>query len=1175
MLDFTTLIANSVPSSTQTRMQWSGLPGAATGLAISQLGQQQSEPLLVVCRSSRQAKRLESEIHFFLGEQASETATKTRLFPDWECLPYDVFSPHPDIISRRLGLLHELDQRPQGIILTSVANLMQRLPPPDYLRGHAFSLQQGQRLDVQKLRSQLQQASYAAVSQVLACGEYAIRGGLFDIFPIGSNQPFRLDLFDDEIESIHYLDPETQRSAEATTQIRMLPAREFPMTEEAIRHFRQHFRQTFAGDPNNSEVYRGVSKGQPPVGVDYLFPLFFDSTATLFDYLPPSTIAILDEDIDAAASHFQAETHDRYLAVKGDRERPALPPEALYIPDSNLNKRCQRLRQIRLSHHFSQKPNTPKQAIDPSVACCFPCDLPQQLPVEHKSAKPYQALTRFIDAFDGRIALVAETTGRREALLSILAQAGEQTREFPSFISFVEDRECRVGMLIGELDQGLLLHGNPAIALITESQLYGDQVLQRRRRAQGTTDPNAVIRSLAELNIDDPVVHVDHGVGRYQGLEHLDIDGNPQEFLVITYRNHDKLYVPILSLQQVTRYIGGNSETAPLHKLGSETWSKAKKRADKRAHDVAAELLSVEALRKSREGQACDFDEASYLGFSSGFAFEETPDQAAAIGAVIKDLVAPQAMDRLVCGDVGFGKTEVALRAAFVVVESGRQVAILVPTTLLAQQHFQNFTDRFADQAISIELLSRFRSRRDIDAVLERMRAGKLDIVIGTHRLLQSDIAFRNLGLLILDEEQRFGVRQKEKLKKLRAEVDILTLTATPIPRTLHMAMSGLREISIISTPPLNRLSIKTFVREWSNQLIREACQRELRRGGQIYFLHNEVSTINAMAERLHEILPECEIAIAHGQMPERQLEHIMREFYHRRYHILLCSTIIENGIDIPNANTILINRANRFGLSQLHQLRGRVGRSHHQAYAYLLIPDRQGLTGNARKRLEALESMDALGAGFALASHDLEIRGAGELLGDQQSGAIDEIGFSLYSDYLNRAIKSLRNLDDTSPLTVADEDPDIRIDLGVPALFPDSYLHDVHTRLMMYKRIATADSKEALYELEVESVDRFGLLPEAAKNLFALAELKLLARPLGLKKIHLDQRGGQLVFRHNANIDPMILIRLIQGKPRHYRLEQAGNSLKLLKGCADTKRRFIELRDLLLRLGAMDTTDE
>ncbi|HED13067.1 MAG TPA: DEAD/DEAH box helicase, partial [Gammaproteobacteria bacterium] len=899
MLDFTTHISSAIPSSNQPSIQWSGLSGAATGLAISQLGRQQSAPLLVVCRSSRQAQRLEEEVSFFQRAENSDSSSRARLFPDWECLPYDVFSPHPDIISRRLGLLHTLDLKPQSIILTSVANLMQRLPPASYLRGHAFSLQIKQRLDVQRLRGQLQQASYAAVSQVLACGEYAIRGGLFDIFPIGSTQPFRLDLFDDEIESIHYFDPQTQRSGEQTEQIRMLPAREFPMTEEAIRHFRQQFRKTFSGDPNANEIYRGVSKGQPPIGVDYLFPLFFDTTATLFDYLPKSTILLLDDDVADAASHFQAETNDRYLTVKGDLERPTLPPHELYLSTNDLQDRCQYFRQIRLTRGQA----TPGK----STVYHFPCSPPPQLPVNHKAPKPYQELTSFIKQFDGRIALVAETAGRREALLGILGLAEFRAKEVASFNAFIEDNDCRLGMLVGRLDQGLLLAGAPAITLITESQLYGDQVLQRRRRTTSHTDPNAVIRSLAELNIKDPVVHVDHGVGRYQGLQHLDIGGNLQEFLVIIYRDEDKLYVPILSLQQVTRYIGGDSETAPLHKLGSEVWSKAKKRADQRARDVAAELLATEALRKSRQGQSCAFDEASYLGFCSGFAFEETPDQAVAIGAVIKDLIAPKAMDRLVCGDVGFGKTEVALRAAFVVVESGRQVAILVPTTLLAQQHYQNFTDRFADQAISIELLSRFRSRSEVATVLKRLQAGSLDIVIGTHRLLQSDIAFKNLGLLILDEEQRFGVRQKEKLKKLRAEVDILTLTATPIPRTLHMAMSGLREISIISTPPRNRLSIKTFVHEWSNQLIREACQRELRRGGQIYFLHNEVSTINAMAERLHEILPECEIAIAHGQMPERRLEHVMREFYHRRFHILLCSTIIENGIDIPNANTMII----------------------------------------------------------------------------------------------------------------------------------------------------------------------------------------------------------------------------------------------------------------------------
>jgi len=983
---------------------WSNLHGAALGLAISETIRTYNGLLLVVMENPRQLQILETEIRFFLNQisdtgQSETSNTEERNetlksdfeilhFPSWECLPYDVFSPHQDITSDRLRLLSGLQQNRRGVLLTTAENLGQKLPPVDYVLGHSFYIQEGERIDLDELRERLSSANYVSVSQVLSPGEFAVRGGLIDIFPSGAESPFRLDLFDDEVESIRLFDPDTQRSSGKTRKIELLPAREFPMNEDGIKRFRQAFRKVFEGDPRKQTVYNEVSSGNTPAGTEFFFPLFFENTATLFEYLPEDTLILNEQSFTELSRARWAEINDRYTNANYDSNRKVLPPESLYLNPDQLLAELAQYQKITHSPGNNQTADW--------VASTKPG---RQLPVNPKEESPYELFLKHIENSKNKVLIVTETAGRREAMEAMLINHDQIAVTCERFSDFLAQDESPA-ISVAALERGLHIP-DLGIEIITESQLYGEKVFQRRRRTQQAQDPASMIRSLAELSEGDPVVHIEHGVGRYVGLQNLDIYGEETEFLVISYQDNDKLFVPILSLNQISRYVGGAPETAPLHKLGSEQWQKAKKKAREKAYDVAAELLEIEALRNARTGQAMPVDEEDYRLFTSRFPFEETVDQDRAISEVLADLSSVEPMDRLVCGDVGFGKTEVALRAAYVAVQNKKQVAMLVPTTLLANQHFQSFADRFADMAVSVELLSRFRSKKESEAVIAAMKVGQPDIVIGTHKLLQDDISFRDLGLLIIDEEQRFGVRQKEKIKRLRSQVDILTLTATPIPRTLNLAMSGLRAISIIATPPSSRLSIKTFVRDWNKGLIREACLREIRRGGQVYFLHNNVRTIEQTVDELKELIPEAEINFGHGQMAELQLERVMQDFYHQRFNILVCSTIIESGIDIPSANTIIINRADKFGLAQLHQLRGRVGRSHHQAYAYLLVPEMKLITSDAKKRLTAIDSMEDLGAGFALASHDLEIRGAGELLGETQSGSIDDVGFSLYSEYL------------------------------------------------------------------------------------------------------------------------------------------------------------------------------
>jgi transcription-repair coupling factor (superfamily II helicase) len=1109
-----------VPDKPGRRTLWARLYGSSFGMVLGQGARRHAGPMVVITADNLMAARLEHELRFYLGDDEQVPVIP---FPDWETLPYDVFSPHQDITSQRLEALYRLPTLDKGILIIPASTAMHRLAPRDYIEAHSLMLDVGETLDIEALRMRLERNGYSCVSQVMEHGEFAVRGALIDLFPMGSKTPYRIDLFDNEIETIRSFDPETQLSRDNVDRVRLLPAREFPLTKEAITRFRQAYRAEFEGDPARSAIYKDITEGIAPPGIEYYLPLFFEQTTTLFDYLPDNAVVVLEEGIEEAARTFWSEVEQRYDQRKHDPERPLPAPERVFVPPRELDRGMAHFPRIDC-HHFEVE--------DGQGVHNFASRTPPLLTVNARAPQPLAALETFLKEFKGRVLFAAETGGRREALLELLKRDDIHPRQYPDWLSFLDDK-ARIGITIAPLEKGLLFDD---IAVISEPQLFGEQAVQRRRRKVTKRDDDAVVRSLTELMPGSPVVHEDHGVGRYLGLQSLELNGITTEFLTLEYAGGDKLYVPVSSLHLISRYTGTSPDSAPLHKLGSEVWAKAKRKAAEKAHDVAVELLDIYARRAARQGYRYPEPDDQYRAFATAFPFEETPDQEEAIHNVVKDMVSAQPMDRLVCGDVGFGKTEVAMRAAFLAVQGGKQVAVLVPTTLLAQQHYQNFRDRFADWPIRIEVLSRFRSKKDQDAVLKDMADGKVDIIIGTHKLLQAGVKFTELGLVILDEEHRFGVRQKERLKSLRAEVDVLTLTATPIPRTLNMALADMRDLSIIATPPSKRLAIKTFIRQWDKNLVREACLREIKRGGQVYFLHNEVESIEKQARDLEALIPEARVTVAHGQMPERELEKVMLDFYHQRYNILVCTTIIETGIDVPTANTIVMNRADKLGLAQLYQLRGRVGRSYHQAYAYLIVPPKRSMTADAVKRMEAIESLEGLGAGFTLASHDLEIRGAGELLGEEQSGQIQEVGFSMYSELLDRAVKALKsgqvpNLD--QPL-----DQHAEVDLRIPALIPEDYLPDVHTRLVMYKRIANAADEEDLRELQVEMIDRFGLLPEQAKNLIRVTELKLKAEPLGIKKIEAGPQGGRLMFSQKPNIDPMRIIDLIQHKSRIYKLD-------------------------------------
>jgi len=1142
----------SLPTRAGEIRKWGQLYGNSIGLIISAAARQHPGPLIVITADTAAAQRLEYALHFYLGKDDLPVLT----FPDWETLPYDVFSPHQDIISERLMTLYRLPDLNRGILLVPIQTLMHRLPPRQYLDANTLLLDIGQTLALDSMRLKLESAGYQCVSSVMEHGEFAVRGNILDLFPMGSNQPYRIELFDEEIESIRLFDPETQRSTDKVDQVRMLPAREYPLYKEAISQFRQAFRARFEGDPQKTNVYRDISSGIASPGIEYYLPLFYQQMATLFDYLPDNSLLLTDHHVQQSADTFWQETAQRYEQLRHDQERPLLNPNELFLPVPDI---------------FAYFKNFPRIVLqnfkyEDSDAINFATEAPPPLNLDIRSAEPGGQLKQFLDHFPGRVLFAAETTGRREYILEMLGHYHVRPKELETWQQFIDSDE-QLAITVAPLDQGLLLQ-QPPLAVIAETQLFGQQVLQRRRRKAVARDTDAIIRNLAELTIDAPVVHEDYGVGRYKGLQTLQINNQDTEFLTLQYAGGDKLYVPVSSLHLISRYTGASPETAPLHKLGTGQWEKARRKAAERVRDVAAELLDIYARREARHGYAYHFDDAPYRAFAAAFPFEETPDQQQAIENVIHNMRSDKPMDHLVCGDVGFGKTEVAMRAAFIAVQDGKQVAVLAPTTLLTQQHLENFRDRFADWPVRVEALSRFVSHKQQQVILGDLQAGKVDIIIGTHKLLQSDVKYKNLGLVIIDEEHRFGVRQKEKFKALRAEVDVLTLTATPIPRTLNMAMSGMRDLSIIATPPAKRLAIKTFVTEWQDNLIQEACQREIRRGGQVYFLHNDIETIEKQVHKLAELIPEAEIHFAHGQMRERELERVMSDFYHQRFNILVCTTIIETGIDIPSANTIIINRADRFGLAQLYQLRGRVGRSHHRAYAYLITPSRRAMTQDARKRLEAIESIQTLGTGFTLATHDLEIRGAGELLGEEQSGQIMEIGYTMYTELLERAVKALkegREPELDKPLYHGAE-----VDLHCPALIPEDYLPDIHERLILYKRIANASDQQELKELQVEMIDRFGLLPDPVKTLFAVTELKLKALPLGIRKIEMGESGGRLLFVEEPDIDPMRLIQLIQTKPEQYKLE-GGEKLKINKQLPDTQNRIDEVNSLLGTLAEKD----
>jgi len=1148
--------------------------GSGDALLLAALAQREvdrARAIAIVTAGAPDAQRLADEIRWFAPR------LRVVLLPDWETLPYDAFSPHQDLISERLSTLYALQRGDCDVLLVPTGTALHRLAPPSFLASHTFFFHKGQRLDEPRLRSQLTLAGYEHVSQVVHPGEYCVRGGLIDLYPMGSALPYRLDLFGDEIESIRTFDPDNQRSLYPIERVRLLPGREFPMDEAARTAFRSRWRERFEGDPSKSTVYRDVGNGIAPAGIEYWLPLFHDRTATLFDYLPGEALVVSHGDVDAAARRFADEAGQRYRFLSHDPERPLLRPDELFIDATQFFVEARRFGRWAIARDRTvaapaarddAAASTRDAAAQPAgERTCFAAPLPD-VSVNRRADNPVERLVAFVNGSATRKLVVAESPGRRETLAQLLAEHGLPLPAVDDWAGFV-DGDAPVALAVGPLHDGFAV-ADAGFAVLTEAELFVGTVRRTRRGLrESQTDIDAIIRDLSELKIGDPVVHAQHGIGRYEGLATMDLGDGPTEFLHLTYANQATLYVPVSQLHVIGRYSGASPEDAPLHQLGSDQWEKARTRAARRARDAAAELLNLYARRAARTGHAFGFAAHDYEAFADGFAFEETPDQLAAIHAVIQDMVSGKPMDRLVCGDVGFGKTEVALRAAWVAVADGRQVAILTPTTLLAEQHFQTFSDRFADLPVKLVELSRFRSAKETKAAIADIGAGRVDIVIGTHKLLSADVKFPRLGLVIIDEEHRFGVRQKEALKALRAEVDVLTLTATPIPRTLAMSLEGIRDFSVIATAPQKRLAIKTFVRRESDGAIREALLRELKRGGQAYFLHNEVETIENRRARLAELVPEARIATAHGQMPERELERVMRDFHQQRFNVLLCTTIIETGIDVPTANTIVIHRADRFGLAQLHQLRGRVGRSHHQAYAYLLIPDESAITRDAGKRLEAIQAMEELGSGFYLAMHDLEIRGAGEVLGESQSGDMQEVGFALYTEMLNEAVRALkagREPDLSAPLAATTE-----IKLHVPALLPDDYCHDVHERLTLYKRMANCATREALDTLREELVDRFGKLPDAARALFETHRLRIASQPLGIARIDAASEAIVLQFVPDPPIDPAAIIRFIQSR-RDAKLS-GQDRLRFAVSTPDLATRLQRIGEILAGLGGKAAT--
>jgi transcription-repair coupling factor (superfamily II helicase) len=1132
------------PAQPGQQVTWSNLHGVADALAVTRISTAQPGLVLVVTANSARAQRWQSALSLF-----SDPANTPLHFPDWETLAYDAFSPHQDITSERLATLRDLPNVSTGVLTVPVTTLLQRISPPSYIAGSGFDFQPGQRLDIATQRRALDSAGYQNVDTVSERGQYAVRGSVLDIYPMGSELPVRLDLFDDEIDTLRTFDPDTQRTINKIDRLDLLPAKEFPFNDAAIARFRDQWHNTFNVDVRRCSVYQDVSSGIVPNGVEYYLPFFFERLGTLFDYLPDNVLLVVEEGVVEAAQHQIEDTEVRYESLRHDIERPILPPRELFMAMDELHGHLNTLPRINLS----TSPGKHGQF--------FTSQKLPELTFNPRAKDPAEKLKRFVEHVQQPILFVAESAGRREVFDELLRKAGIATQVVSDFASYQQASEHCIS--VAELDEGLYVDG---AVIITEADVLGSRQTDPRRDAGAKViDPDLLVRNLTELTIGAPVVHIEHGVGRYVGLQILTIDQEQHEFLTLIYADDAKLYVPVTSLHLISRYSGSDEGHAPLHRLGSDQWEKAKRKAAEKVVDVAAELLDIYARRELRTSFQFELNQAEYDKFANEFPFEVTLDQQRAIEDTLTDMTTLRAMDRLICGDVGFGKTEVAMRAAFVAVQNGKQVAVLVPTTLLAQQHEDSFRDRFAGWPVTVEGVSRLRSTAEIGEITQRLRSGKLDILIGTHKLLSDDFQFKNLGLIVIDEEHRFGVRQKERLKAMRAEVDILTLTATPIPRTLNMSLSGIRDLSIIATPPAKRLSIKTFVQQKHKHQIKEAISRELARGGQVFLLHNEVRNIEAAAEEIAELVPEARIGIGHGQMPKRDLEQVMSDFYHRRLNVLVCTTIIETGLDVPNANTIIIERADKFGLAQLHQLRGRVGRSHRQAYAYLLTPHSKSMTADAKKRLDAIEASGELGIGFTLATHDMEIRGAGELLGDDQSGQIESIGFSLYMELLERAVSAMRagqspNVD--SPLEPVSQE----VNLHAATLIPEDYLPDVHTRLILYKRISAAKTQRQLDDLQVEIIDRFGLLPLPLKRLFAVTGLKISSQALGLAKLDIGPERGKLEFNQATKVDPIKIVNLVQRQPNSYKMEGAA-VLRVIQDLPEFDQRVVFAQSLLTDL--------
>lgn len=1152
------VLTQALPNKAGFSQRWFNLNAGAASLAILEAAQQSQAPLVVFCPNAASSRRLVTELNFY-----APSNLPVLNLPDWEVLPYDHLSPDPNLTALRLITLLKLPQLKQGILVVAVTSLMQRLPPKEFVASQVLMFKQGQKLNLLALREQLEIAGYRNVSKVYEQGEYALRGGLLDLFPVGNKQPLRLELFDDELESLRCFDPQTQLTTSQIEEFSLLPAHELVLDKPSLELFKTEFQTRFNQNLNQNNFYQATVKGQVTPGIEFYLPLFFSHTCTLFDYLPANSLLVelatpAEKDqpsLAKAGDNFWQEIQRRYESLRHNIQRPCLEPNELYLSPEEVNTQRKNFARVEVHQQSSSK----KLADDQYLAAA---ELPN-LKVDGKGKEPLANLSQFLQANPATQVLIClPSAGRLETFAELVQRQGLDYAQPANWDEFLDSgaKEQQLSLCQAPLQQGLYLP-TANLAVISETELYGAEFSQRQAaKSSSKFNAETAFASLAELTPGVLIVHLDHGIGRYLGLQTLTAGGQTQEFLHLEYADAAKLYVPVAALDKISRYTGGVETAISLHKLGSDRWDKTKRKAEEKLRDTAAELLDIYARREAEQGYSFTLDQQAWQEFKAGFPYEETPDQKSAINAVVKDMHLARPMDRIVCGDVGFGKTEVAMRAAFIAVHNQKQVAVLVPTTLLAQQHFDNFKDRFANLGVNIGLLSRFQTAKEQKETLAELAEGKLDLVIGTHRLLQSSIKFKDLGLVIVDEEHRFGVRQKEKLKQMRASVDLLSMTATPIPRTLNMAMSGIRDLSIIATAPARRLAVKTFVRQYDDELIKEAVVRELMRGGQVYFLHNDLSTIDETAEKLSELIPEAKVVVAHGQMAEKDLEARMQDFYNQRYNLLVCSTIIETGIDLPNTNTILIERADKFGLAQLHQLRGRVGRSHYQAYAYLLTSPHKKLTADAEKRLEAIAANEDLGSGFVLASQDLEIRGAGELLGEEQSGQIASLGFSLYMELLEEAVEAQKTGKQVSSLTSSSA---TEVNFHLPALIPEDYLGDVNLRLQLYKRLASAKNANQLRDLQVEMIDRFGLLPDTTKNLFALAEIKLRTKALGITKLDLGADTGLMHFAQNTPLEPIKLITLIQQQPSLYKFG-SGQSLRFNLNMATAKDCFLALNQLL-----------